>query len=375
MRKEKNVMKKLLATLLATLLLNAFSLSVSAESIPETLTAPTAVSAENLLVEEYQYRTLIYFTLGDDIINVLSSAPSLYSALTLEGKLYLQFSIDGANWINYYFADYDEENKEIRTTAKKLTLARQNAVSVLSLIQEGDRSQLPEGAYFYDETCPENSYLLVEEHEFRFRVRVELEWIGTDTLTKQSVSSDWSRAAKAETTVSEETMPSELRTPIIMHVEPKNGAQSAEIHLTAKSPIQVSLINSFLAEQGGGVETQAQISLAGGEWLDMTSVSGDTEVAGFAIPEQLNIRSASEAKTNGLRVRFRYSAKGRELVSEWTEEITVGEYIPQELNPNFAKPSFMLSSFLGIKVWVWLTLCGIGILAAMAAVLIRGRRY
>jgi len=367
--------KKLFSLLLVMLMLSGFSLGVYAEVMPETITAPTSVTAENLLVEEYQYRTLIYFTLGDDILNVLSSAPSLYSALTLEGNLYLQFSVDGSSWVNYYFATEDEEGKEVRTISKMLTMSRHNSVSVLSLLKEEDRSQLPEDVYFYDEAYPQNSYLLVEEHEFRFRVRVELEWIDTETLTRKTLSSDWSRVARAETTVSEETMPSELRAPVVMTVEPKDGAQSTEIHLAAKTPIQISLINSFLSQQGAGVELQGQISLGGGDWIDMPIASTGLETASFTIPEELNIPSASAAKTSSLRVRFRHSAIGRELVSDWTEDITVGEYIPQELNPNFAKPSFLMGSFIGIKTWVWLALFAIGILALMAFVLIRGRRY
>ena len=108
------LVKKTVAVLLAALLLTALASPASALSVPETLNAPTGVAAENLLTEEYQYRTLIYFTLADDIIEVLSTAPSRYDALTMEGKLYVQFSIDGGSWVSFYFTGADDEGAEVQ---------------------------------------------------------------------------------------------------------------------------------------------------------------------------------------------------------------------------------------------------------------------
>ncbi|MBR5943207.1 MAG: hypothetical protein IKZ81_07705, partial [Clostridia bacterium] len=140
-------MKKTVAILLAALLLTALAAPAYALSMPETLNVPTGVAAENFLAEEYQYRTLIYFTLADDIIEVMSTEPSRYKALTLEGKLYLQFSIDGGSWVSFYFTGADDEGNEVQRVYKKLTLTRKNSVSVLNLVREQDRAQLPEDVY------------------------------------------------------------------------------------------------------------------------------------------------------------------------------------------------------------------------------------
>lgn len=367
--------KKLLAMLLAALLLTAFAAPVSALSVPEKLTVPGGVAAENLLAEEYQYRTLIYFTLADDIIEVLSTEPSRCNALTMEGKLYVQFSIDGGDWKSFYFTSADDEGNEVQTVSKKLTPTRKNSVSVLNLVRGQERGQLPDGVYFYDEDYPQNSYLLTDTHEFRFRVRVELEWIDRYDLEKKSATSPWSRAATASTVVTEETLPQTLRRPVVVAAEPVNGEGGTELEVTAKAPMQVLLVDRFLRESGGSVSLTAQVSVNEGEWLDLAALEKGAEAARFALPEAPEFASASAVKRSNVRVRFGYAASGRELKSEWTEASAVGEYIEQGNNPKFSAPSFLMNEFLGLKVWIWM-LAGIAILlAVISAALIRGRRY
>ena len=368
-------MKKPIAILLAALLLTAFAAPVSALSMPETLAVPTGVAAENLLAEEYQYRTLIYFTLADDIIEVLSTDPARYGALTMESRLYLQFSVDGGAWTGFYFTAADDEGNEVQRVYRKLTVTRKNSVSVLNLVREAERSQLPEGVYYYDPEMPENSYLLNEEHEFRFRVRVELEWIDKNDLLTKSVTSPWSKAVTASTVVTEDTLPQTLRLPAVVSAEPVNGESGTLLSVTAKPPVQVKLVDGFLRESGGGVSLRAQVSVNEGEWLDAPAAESGAESARFALPGLPEFADASTVKRSNVRVRFSYAAEGRELTSDWTEATAIGEYLDQGNNPRFEAPSFLMNEFLGLKVWIWM-LAGIAILlAATAAALIRGRRY
>ena len=370
------LVKKTVAVLLAALLLTALASPASALSVPETLNAPTGVAAENLLTEEYQYRTLIYFTLADDIIEVLSTAPSRYDALTMEGKLYVQFSIDGGSWVSFYFTGADDEGAEVQRIYKKLTPTRKNSVSVLNLMREQERSQLPEEVYYYDPELPQNSTLLNETHEFRFRVRAELEWIDKNDLETKSVTTPWSAAAIASTRVTEDTLPQELRLPAVVSAEPADGEGGAVLNVTAKPPVQVSLVDRFLRESGGdGVKLLAQVSLNEGEWTDAPAASSSPESATFTLPALPEFATASAVKTSNVRVRFAYSASGRELRSGWTEAAAIGEYIEQSKNPQFEAPSFLMNELLGLKVWIWM-LAGIAILLAVtAAALVRGRRY
>ena len=367
--------KKTVAILLAALLLTALAAPAYALSMPETLNVPTGVAAENFLAEEYQYRTLIYFTLADDIIEVMSTEPSRYKALTLEGKLYLQFSIDGGSWVSFYFTGADDEGNEVQRVYKKLTLTRKNSVSVLNLVREQDRAQLPEDVYFYDPEYPQNSYLKTDAHEFRFRVRVELEYIDKADLKTKSVTSPWSKAATASTVVTEETLPSVLRLPVIASAEPRDGASGAELAVSVKPPMQVTLVDNFLRENGGAVELQAQASVNEGEWVDMPASESAVGAAVFNVPQSLGPETASAVKTSNFRVRFRYAAKGRELASDWTEATAVGEYIEQSRNPEFSAPSFLMNEFLGLKVWIWMLAGIVILLAVISAAIVRGRRY
>ena len=366
----------MIAILLAALLLTVFGAPAYALSMPETLNVPTGVAAENLLAEEYQYRTLLYFTLADDIIEVMSTDPARYGALTLDSKLYVQFSIDGGNWTSFYFTSADDEGNEVQRVYRKLTVTRKNSVSVLNLVRETERAQLPESVYYYDPEMPENSYLLNEEHEFRFRVRVELEWIDKSDLVTKSVTSPWSSPVKASTVVTEETLPQTLRLPAVVSAEPLNGAAGAELDIAAKSPLQVSLVDRFLRESGAaGVGLCAQVSLNEGEWLDAVAIESGTENARFTLPDLPEFANASAVKTSNVRVRFAYAVPGRELRSEWTEASAIGEYIEQGNNPRFEAPSFLMNEWLGLKIWIWM-LAGIVILLAVtAAALVRGRRY
>ena len=369
-------MKKLLAILLAALLFTAFAAPACALSMPEELSVPTGVAAENLLAEEYQYRTLLYFTLADDIIEIMGTDPARYGILTLDSKLYVQFSIDGGNWVSFYFTAVDDEGKEVQRNYRNLTITRNNSVSVLNLMRENERSQLPEDVYYYDPELPQNSYLLNEEHEFRFRVRVELEWIDKNDLLTKSATSPWSAAVTASTVVTEETLPQTLRLPTVVYAEPVNGATGAELNITAKSPLQVSLVDRFLRESGAaGVALCAQVSLNEGEWIDAPAIESSTESASFTLPDLPEFANASTVKSSNVRVRFAYAVSGRELRSEWTDANTIGEYIEQGNNPQFEAPSFLMNEFLGLKVWIWM-LAGIVILLAIIAVtLMRGRRY
>lgn len=367
-------MKKLVFILLLLAVIMLIVPTVSAEYMPDKLTVPTEVRTENILDEEYQYRTLIYYTLGDDIINIMSTVPSDYGALTMEGKLYLQFSIDGGNWISFYFTAQDEEGKEIQTTGKKLPVSKKGDVSVLNLMREQDRAQLPEEVYSYDADSPENSYLLTDTHDFRFRVRAELEWIDKEELKPMNVSSPWSKPATVKTVVSEETLPGSLHKPSVVSVLPGDGASGAEITVTVKAPRQVSLIEDFLKKSGGGIALEEQISKDEGEWLDTPAVSSDILNAVFKVPESLGLETAADVRISDIRVRFRYAAEGRGLNSEWTEPSAVGEYIEQSENPEFAKPSFLANKFLGIKVWIWILGGAVLLLALTVWLLVRGRK-
>lgn len=369
-------MKKPIAILIAAALAFALAAPVCALTVPEKLNVPTGVAAENLLAEEYQYRTLVYFTLQDDIIEVMSTEPSRYNALTMEGKLYVQFSIDGGNWTSFYFTSADDEGNEVQRIWKKLTVTRKNSVSVLNLMREQERSQLPDDVYYYDPELPQNSTLLNEEHEFRFRVRVELEWIDKNDLVTKSVTSPWSAAVTASTKVTEDTLPQTLRLPAVVSAEPLDGANGAELSVTAKPPVQVKLVDRFLRENGGaGVALRAQVSLNEGEWLDAPAAESAPDKARFTLPAEPEFASAASVKRSNVRVRFSYAAEGRELNSEWTEATAIGEYSDQGNNPKFEAPSFLMNTFLGLKVWIWM-LAGIAILLAVtAAALVRGRRY
>ena len=368
--------KKTVALLLAALLAFALAAPASALTVPEKLDVPTGVAAENLLAEEYQYRTLIYFTLADDIIGIMSTDPARYNALTMEGGLYVQFSVDGGDWTSFYFTVADEEGNEVQRTRKKLTLTRKNSVSVLNLMREQERSQLPDGVYYYDPELPQNSSLLNGEHEFRFRVRVELEWIDKSDLQTKSVTSPWSAPATASTNVTEETLPQTLRLPAVVSAEPVDGAEGAELSVTAKPPVQVSLVDRFLRESvGNGVRLLAQVSLNEGEWLDAPAVESAPDKARFRLPAEPEFASAASVKKSNVRVRFAYAVEGREMRSEWTEAAAIGEYIDSGNNPQFEAPSFLMNDFLGLRVWIWM-LAGIVILLAVtAAALVRGRRY
>lgn len=368
-------MKKTAAILLAALLLTAFAAPVCALTVPEKLEAPTGVAAENLLVEEYQYRTLIYFTLADDVINVLSTEPSRYNALTMDGKLYVQFSIDGGDWKSFYFTAADDEGNEVQRVSRKLTLSRRNSVSVLNLMREQDRAQLPDGVYYYDPELPQNSCLLNEEHEFRFRVRVELEWIDKTDLQTKSATSPWSKAATASTVVTEDTLPQTLRLPAVVSAEPLDGANGAELAVTAKPPVQVKLVDGFLRESGEGVELRAQVSLNEGEWTDLSAAENAIDGARFALPAEAEFADASAVRNSNVRVRFAYAVPGRELKSDWTEATAIGEYSEHGSNPKFSEPSFLMNEFLGLKVWIWMLIGIVILLAATAAAVIRGRRY
>lgn len=369
-------MKKPIAILIAAALAFALAAPVCALTVPEKLNVPTGVAAENLLAEEYQYRTLVYFTLQDDIIEVMSTEPSRYNALTMEGKLYVQFSIDGGNWTSFYFTSADDEGNEAQRVWKKLTVTRKNSVSVLNLMREQERSQLPDDVYYYDPELPQNSTLLNEEHEFRFRVRVELEWIDKNDLVTKSVTSPWSAAVTASTKVTEDTLPQTLRLPAVVSAEPLDGANGAELSVTAKPPVQVKLVDRFLRENGSaGVALRAQVSLNEGEWLDAPAAESAPDKARFTLPAEPEFASAASVKRSNVRVRFSYAAEGRELNSEWTEATAIGEYSDQGNNPKFEAPSFLMNTFLGLKVWIWM-LAGIAILLAVtAAALVRGRRY
>ena len=368
--------KKTLAIIFAALFAFAFAAPVGALTVPEKLEVPTGVAAENLLAEEYQYRTLVYFTLRDDIIDVMSTEPSRYGALTMEGKLYVQFSIDGGSWVSFYFTSADDEGNEVQRVWKKLTVTRKNSVSVLNLMREKERAQLPEEVYYYDPELPQNSCLLNEEHEFRFRVRVELEWIDKSDLVTKSVTSPWSAAVTASTKVTEETLPQALRLPAVVSAEPVDGEAGAEFSVTAKPPVQVRLVDRFLRENGGaGVALRAQVSLNEGEWLDAPAAESAPDKARFTLPAEPEFASAAAVKRSNVRVRFAYAAEGRELSSDWTEATAIGEYSDQGNNPKFEAPSFLMNTFLGLKVWIWM-LAGIVILLAVtAAALVRGRRY
>ena len=371
--------KKLLAAFIAAALAFALATPAAALTVPEKLDVPTEVAAEHLLAEEYQYRTLVYFTLQDDIINVMSTDPSRYNALTMEGKLYVQFSIDGGNWASFYFTSADDEGNEVQRVWKKLTVTRKNSVSVLNLMRERERSQLPEGVYYYDPELPQNSTLLNEEHEFRFRVRVELEWIDKSDLATKSVTSPWSKAVTASTAVTEETLPQTLRLPAVVSAESEDaadGASGASLSVTAKPPVQVQLVDRFLRENGGaGVELRAQVSLNEGEWLDAPAAESAPDKARFTLPAEPEFASAASVKRSNVRVRFAYAVSGRDMKSDWTEATAIGEYVDRGSNPQFESPSFLMNTFLGLKVWIWM-LAGIAILLAVtAAALVRGRRY
>ena len=368
--------KKTVTLLLAALLAFALAAPVTALTVPEKLNVPTGVAAENLLAEEYQYRTLIYFTLADDIIEVMSTEPSRYGALTMDGKLYVQFSVDGGDWTSFYFTAADEEGAEVQRVWKKLTLTRKNSVSVLNLMREQERSQLPEGVFYYDPELPQNSSLLNEEHEFRFRVRVELEWIDKNDLQTKKATSPWSAPATASTKVTEETLPQTLRLPAVVSAAPADGAEGAELSVTAKPPVQVSLVDRFLRESGGdGVRLLAQVSLNEGDWLDVSAVSSAPDGAVLKLPDMPEFASAASVKKSNVRVRFAYAAAGRDLRSDWTEATAIGEYLDGGNNPRFEAPSFLMNDFLGLKVWIWMLAGIVILLAAVAAALVRGRRY
>ena len=362
--------------MLAALLAFALATPAAALTVPEKLNVPTGVAAENLLAEEYQYRTLIYFTLQDDVIEVMSTDPARYNALTMEGKLYVQFSIDGDAWKSFYFTAADDDGNEVQRAARKLTITRRNSVSVLNLMREQERDQLPEGVYYYDPELPQNSCLLNEEHEFRFRVRVELEWIDKNDLVVKSVTSPWSAAVTASTKVTEETLPQALRLPAVVSAEPVDGANGTELAVTAKAPVQVTLVDRFLRENGGeGVGLTAQVSLNEGEWLDAHAAESAPDMARFTLPAEPEFASAASVKRSNVRVRFAYAVSGRDMRSDWTEATAIGEYLDQGNNPQFEAPSFLMNDFLGLKVWIWM-LAGIAILLAVtAAALVRGRRY
>lgn len=369
-------MKKLISTVAILLAAMLFSMPAFALVMPPELAQPGEVSAENLLAEEYQCRTLIYYTLADDIMDILSTVPSEYGALTMEGKLYLQFSIDGGSWVNFYFTAQDEEGKELQTTGKKLTVTRHNSVSVLNLTREQERSQLPEETYYYDVEYPENSYLLTDEHKFRFRVRVELEWIDTASLKTESITSPWSAPTEVKTTVTEQTLPTELRLPLIASAVPEDAeGGGATINVDARPSRQITLVDGFLRGVGSGVELRAQVSYNDGEWMDAPAVSADAAHAVFTVPASLGFENAAAVRVSNMRIRFRYAVSDRELFSEWTDAAAVGEYIEQSSNPKFEKPSFLVDKFLGIRVWIWMLAGAALLLGVTATFVVRGKRH
>lgn len=361
-----------------TLIMSAslFALNAGALAMPDTLSPLSRVRAENLIVEEYQYRTLIYYTVGDEVVDILTTEPTAYGALTLEGRVYVQFSVDNGDWTDFKFNAYDEDGRLTQSRHKKISSAKDSSVSVANLLLEQEREQLPEGTYFYDEESPESSYLLTEEHNFRFRVRVEIVWTDLYTSELGSMTTPWSAAATVQTTVSEETLPAKLKTPSVTGAVPLDAEGTAAIRVETKIPLQILLVDKYLKENGEeGIVLNAQMSLNNGDWQDMpVSVPYSGGKATFVFPAELGIKDASAVKVNNIRMHVSYSAAGRELASDWTEAQSVGEYIEQSTNPQFEEPSFMMNTFLGIKILVWMIIGSGIILLALIVVVIKTRR-
>lgn len=373
----RQALKKTFAIMFIMLI--SFSLltpAATALDMPGSLSPLAGVKAENLIVEEFQYRTLIYYTVGDEVVEVLTTQPTQYGALTLEGRVYVQFSVDNGDWKDFKFTAYDEDGNMTSEYHKKISSAKNNAISVLNLMLEQERLQLPEGTYYYDEQNPENSYILTEEHSFRFRVRVELVWTDLHTSEFNSVTSPWSSAVTAQTTVTEETLPEKLKIPVVEAAVPLDAEGTAATQIEAVVPLQIQLVDKYLKGIGEeGILLNSQVSFNNGDWEDMQVLEKFAErKATFLIPEKYGIKNASMAKVNNIRMRFSYSAAGRELNSDWSEPISLGEYIEQSENPQFEEPSFLMNTFLGLKILIWMLIGSGLILIGLIIVVIKTRR-
>ena len=339
-------MKKTLSLLIMLAVLCALLPSASALDLPDELAAPTSLEVSSLAVDSFQYRTLLTFTVDYDVLNVLGTQADEYGVMNLEGVMHVQFRVDDGDWNDCIFPD--------GTYTQKLSVSRPQSVSVLSMNNELQRGQLSEEFYYYDATSPLSSHLDVFGHSFSFRVSIELKWIYLDDFSAGSVISKWSSPASLSSSLSAETLPETLKTPVITAAQPSETENGIGVSAVEKTPLQIKLLNRYIADNGGSLGLAAQISVSNSEWQDI-SEAGEyhtlSESLEYLLPTDSGFDSVSAVERSNIRIRFRFyaSVAEKQLYSEWSEPVVIGTYQPAADNPDFEGASFLRGSFLGIS--------------------------